>query len=97
MTSYAAPTMSYAAPQMSYAAPQMSYVPQAMPQQPYLDAKVIETQKADATQALTNQASQQSSMLKHQCPALVEQDGAVRLQSRGCVCLACGFGMAIAV
>merc|ERR1719218_525480 len=49
-TAYAAPTMAYGA---GYG---------ATPQQPYLDEKVIETQKLDATNALTNQAMLQQQM-----------------------------------
>ena len=41
---------------------QMSYVPQAMPQQPYMDEKVIKQQQTDATTALANQAGLQSNM-----------------------------------
>ena len=43
----------------------------AMPQQMYMDEKVIATQKLDATTALTNQAQTQASMLKHQCARLL--------------------------
>merc|ERR1711966_53038 len=56
------------APQMS----QMSYVPQAMPQQPFMDVNVIKQQQTDATTALTNQAGLQANMLKHQYDAQIQ-------------------------
>merc|ERR1719182_1293293 len=56
----------------------MSYVPQptayggaygGVQASPYLDAKVIETQRLDATGALTNQHKLQTDMLTHQYDA----------------------------
>merc|ERR1719377_378164 len=57
MTSYAAPTTYGTA---AYAPQMASYVPQAMPQQPFMDVNVIKQQQTDATQALTSQAGLQA-------------------------------------
>merc|ERR1712093_631128 len=52
---------------MAYGAPTMA------PQQMYLDEKVITQQKTDAVNALANQSTTQSTMLKHQYDAQVAQ------------------------
>merc|ERR1719316_1907238 len=76
-TGGAAPTMAYGATTMSMGAMPaygagMSYVPPAAGgygASPYLDESVINTQKLDATNALTNQHKLQGDMLNHQFEA----------------------------